>query len=69
MNKRAINKVITAGATNMAKLQKKIAQQLGLDYSITNKSVIIDYRSNNIVKIIINGDFDNKQDFDLNLLK
>ncbi len=65
-----INKVLNNQIQNRISLQKKIANHLGLPYSIVNRSVIINYRhSNHFVNIIINNDWNNKVNFNLNLLK
>lgn len=64
-----MNYNIAANATRLAKIQKQIANQLGLNYSINNKSVRINYISNNVANIIVNGDWNNKVNFDLSLLK
>ena len=68
-NKKQIAKNIVSGSKKRAQLQKKISRFLGLDYSIINRSVIINYsKRNKIVNIIVNGDFSSPIDFDLTLL-
>lgn len=66
--RKTINDHISSSYTRQKQLCKKIAAFLNLDYSITNRSVKLNYQSNNIANIIINNDWDNKVDFDLNQL-
>lgn len=69
--KNLLNKGIISKATSNAQLQKKIANHLGLNYSIINKSVIINHGgySCGYVNIIINGNWNKKINFNLNTLK
>lgn len=65
-----INKISNNQIQNRILLQKKISSYLGLPYNVLNKSVRINYfKGKNFVNIIINNDWNNKVDFDLNLLK
>ena len=56
-------------ASRMAKIQKAIAAHMNLAYSFSNKSIIINSMSGNNASIIINGNYSNIQNFNLNLLK
>ena len=67
--KKVINKINLQTRQNNNNLAKQIAKYLGLDYSIINRTVLINYQSNNIVNIILNNDWDNKINFNLNNLK
>lgn len=67
--KRQIGSLISRSATRVANIQRSIANHLGLSYSITNKTVIVDSISNNIATIIINNDWNNKVQFNLSNLK
>jgi len=67
-SQRQINKVVLNGAQYRVNLQKKIANYLNLDYSIINRSVIINFISNGKANIIVNNDWNNKVNFDLNKL-
>ena len=67
--KKVINKINLQTRQNNNNLAKQIAKYLGLDYSIMNRTVLINYQSNNIVNIILNNDWDNKINFNLNNLK
>tara|TARA_R110000824_G_scaffold10380_4_gene45871 strand:- start:2675 stop:2881 length:207 start_codon:yes stop_codon:yes gene_type:complete len=67
--KKSINTVLTNQYQNRVNTAKQIAKYLGLDYSIMNRTVLINYQSNNIVNIILNNDWDNKINFNLNNLK
>jgi hypothetical protein len=67
--KKTINTVLTNQYQNRVNTAKQIAKYLGLDYSIMNRTVLINYQSNNIVNIILNNDWDNKINFNLNNLK
>lgn len=66
--KKVINKVNLQTRQSNIKLAKKIANYLKLDYSIINKSIKINYTSKNFANIIINNDWNNKVNFDLNKL-
>lgn len=55
-------------ASRMAKIQKAIAAHMNLPYSFTNKSVIINSISGNSASIIINSNYSNIQQFNLNLI-
>tara|TARA_R100001460_G_scaffold105196_1_gene151561 strand:- start:274 stop:483 length:210 start_codon:yes stop_codon:yes gene_type:complete len=64
-----INKISNNQIQNRILLQKKISSYLGLPYDFLNKSVRINYyKGKDFVNIIINNDWDNKIDFNLNLL-
>jgi len=63
------SKTVYSSAQRMNNLANKIAIFLGLpNKSLVNKSVLINYISDGKANIIINGDWDNKVDFNLALL-
>jgi hypothetical protein len=66
--KRILTKIIVSNATRNAQLAKLIANYLNLPYSIIDKSVKINYISNDVANIVVNNNWDNKINFDLNLL-
>ena len=65
-----IQKISNNQIQNRILLQKKISNYLGLPYNYLNKSVKINYyKGKDFVNIIINNDWNNKVDFNLNLIK
>lgn len=68
--RRRLCQISTSNATRNAQLSRQIALFLGLDgHNINNKRIQIDTNNGKTCQIIIDGDFDNKQTFDLSLLK
>jgi ABC-type enterochelin transport system permease subunit len=68
--KKQIAKMTYSHATRMAQLGNQIAAHLGLpNNSLVNKAVVINYISNGVANIIVNGNWSKKQNFNLNLLK
>jgi len=67
--KKVINKINLQTRQNNSNLAKQIANFLGLDYSVVNRSVKINYVSKNYANIIVNDNWDNKINFNLNNLK
>lgn len=67
IQKQLSNNIVSA-ASRRAQIQKQIALHLGLDYSIVNKSVIVNFISNGIANIVVNNDWNNKVDFNLSQL-
>ncbi len=63
------SKTVYSSAQRMNNLANEIAIFLGLpNKSLVNKTVLINYISDGKANIIINGDWDNKVDFNLALL-
>ena len=67
--KQTINKVNLQTRQSNVNLAKQIANYLNLDYTVLNKSVIINYTSDKFANIILNNKWDNKINFNLKNLK